>query len=62
MPPEIVEGEAAVMARLIDARPARDWLAFWDGVSTLSRSALAANLDRKQAVISSFLDLEQLEA
>jgi len=62
LPTPVVTEEAAPLARLAAARPAPDWVRFWEEVTNLGRRSLAANLDRKQAVISAFLTLETAEA
>lgn len=65
-PPEIVAGEAALMARLAGAGagaggggPALDrWLEVWEKIRRLVDQADSANLDRKQVVLQTFLSLE----
>jgi len=62
LPPPVVAEEAGPMERLAASRPARDWVTYWEEVTSLARRSLAANLDRKQAVISAFLTLETAES
>lgn len=56
--PEVVAGEAALARRLLEGRPLAQWLGLWEKISRLFARTEAANLDRKQAVLSAFLDLE----
>lgn len=56
--PEVVPGEGALAARLLAGRPLAQWLGLWEKISRLFARTEAANLDRKQAVLSAFLDLE----
>ncbi|MEQ9607104.1 MAG: DNA polymerase III subunit delta' [Kiloniellaceae bacterium] len=56
--PEVVDGEAALARRLLEGRPLAQWLGLWEKISRLFARTEAANLDRKQAVLSAFLDLE----
>ncbi len=55
---EVVAGEAALAERLLAARPLAQWLGLWEKISRLFARTEAANLDRKQAVLTAFLDLE----
>jgi len=57
-PAEVVPGEAALAERLLAGRPLAQWLALWEKISRLFARTEAANLDRKQAVLTAFLDLE----
>jgi DNA polymerase-3 subunit delta' len=57
-PPEVVAGEAALAERLLAGRPLAQWLGLWEKISRLFARTEAANLDRKQAVLTAFLDLE----
>ena len=60
MPVEVIPGEAVLVERL-GARPRLEqWLALWEKVSRLLARAGALNLDRKQVVLSAFLELEAL--
>ena len=54
--------ERELMARLLDWRPASFWLAFWERLGRHAQSAERVNLDRKQVVLSAFLELETLVA
>jgi DNA polymerase-3 subunit delta' len=56
--PEVVAGERALAERLLAGRPLAQWLGLWEKISRLFARTEAANLDRKQAVLSAFLDLE----
>lgn len=56
--PEVVPGERALAERLLAGRPLAQWLGLWEKISLLYARTEAANLDRKQAVLSAFLDLE----
>tara|TARA_R110002072_G_scaffold150510_4_gene298919 strand:+ start:2227 stop:3330 length:1104 start_codon:yes stop_codon:yes gene_type:complete len=59
-PAEIIDGEAAVMERLIARRGLAPWLALWENLTRLFARAEASALDRKQVMVSAFLDLENL--
>jgi DNA polymerase-3 subunit delta' len=50
--------DVALMERLLAWRPANLWLCFWDRLGTLARDAEALNLDRKQVILTAFLELE----
>ena len=53
---EVVPGEAALTARLI--QPGLEpWLKAWEKVSVLTARADAVNLDRKQVVLNAFFEL-----
>jgi DNA polymerase-3 subunit delta' len=54
----VVAGERALAERLLAGRPLAQWLGLWEKISRLFARTEAANLDRKQAVLSAFLDLE----
>lgn len=56
--PEVVPGEAALAERLLAGRPLAQWLGLWEKISRLVARTEAANLDRKQVVLTAFLDLE----
>ncbi|WP_193370735.1 DNA polymerase III subunit delta' [Pelagibius marinus] len=56
--PEVVPGEAALAQRLLEGRPLAHWLGLWEKISRLFARTEAANLDRKQVVLTAFLDLE----
>lgn len=55
---EVVPGEAELARRLLAARPLAQWLGLWEKISRLFARTEAANLDRKQVVLTAFLDLE----
>ena len=61
-PAELVAGEGALMARLLARHGLAPWLPLWDKITRLFAQADAANLDRKQVVITAFLDLEAASA
>ena len=61
-PGEVVAGEAALMARLLERRSLAQWLALWENWGRLFARAEGANLDRKQVVVTAFLELEALAA
>jgi DNA polymerase-3 subunit delta' len=50
--------DVALMERLLAWRPANLWLCFWDRLGVLARDAEALNLDRKQVILTAFLELE----
>ena len=56
--PEVVAGEGALARRLLEGRPLAQWLGLWEKISRLFARTEAANLDRKQVVLTAFLDLE----
>ena len=56
--PEVVAGEGALMERLLARRPLAHWLGLWEKITRLFAQAEAANLDRKQVVITAFLEYE----
>ncbi len=56
--PEVVAGEGALAGRLLEGRPLAQWLGLWEKISRLFARTEAANLDRKQVVLTAFLDLE----
>jgi DNA polymerase-3 subunit delta' len=56
--PEVVPGEADLAHRLLAGRPLAQWLGLWEKISRLFARTEAANLDRKQVVLTAFLDLE----
>lgn len=58
-PPEILAGEGALLARLTQAPGSlARWLPLWDKITALFAQADAVNLDRKQVVLSAFLELQ----
>ncbi len=56
--PEVVPGEGALAQRLLEGRPLAQWLGLWEKISRLFARTEAANLDRKQVVLTAFLDLD----
>ncbi len=59
--PEVVtEGEGQVLGSLAGRGSLAEWLALWDKVSHLLARVESANLDRKQALLAAFLELEAL--
>ena len=60
LPGEVVPGERALMARLAGRRSLEQWLALWEKLGRLFASAEGVNLDRKQVVVTAFLELEAL--
>lgn len=62
---EAIEGagpETALMLRLYGRGNLARWLALWDKISRLFARAEALNLDRKQVVLTAFLELEAATA
>lgn len=57
-PPEIAGGETALMRRLVDRAGLDRWLEVWEKTDRLIARADAANLDRKQTLLSVFRTLE----
>ena len=58
--PEIVEGEAACMQRLLERRGLDQWLDLWEKMARLFAAVEGVNLDRKQAWVGAFLEIEEL--
>ena len=58
LPPEVVAGEGALMARLLERRGLAQWLELWEKVMRLFARADRAKLDRKQVILTAFLELE----
>ena len=61
-PTEIMAGEGRLIERLTAAHGLDRWLEVWEKVARLFATAHSANLDRKQAVLSAFLALDDLAA
>ena len=57
-PAEMVPGEAAAMARLLQGRSLDRWLELWEKTSRLFARTEGANLDRRQVWVAALLDLE----
>ena len=55
---EIVAGEGAALARIAKARGLDRFVALWEKASRLIARADSVNLDRKQVMMSAFLELE----
>ena len=62
LPAEILPGERNLMRRLLERRDLAQWLALWEKLGRLFAGAEGANLDRKQVVVTAFLQLEALTA
>jgi DNA polymerase III subunit delta' len=58
LPAEIVAGEGGAMERLLARRPLAQWVPVWEKTARCLSRTETANLDRKQAVIATFLDIE----
>jgi DNA polymerase III subunit delta' len=56
LPAEIVPGEAAAMRRLLDRAGLDQWVALWEKITLLFAQADGLALDRKQVVLTAFLD------
>ena len=61
-PVDVFEGEAAIRERLLSRGNLEQWLTVWENLTALFQRTERANLDKKQAVIAAFLDLERLAA
>lgn len=62
MPMEVVRGEANVIERLLGLAPLEDWLDLWEKTIRLFRQAEERHFDRRQVVLSLFLDIEAMAA
>jgi DNA polymerase-3 subunit delta' len=60
VPEGVTVGEGPVLSGLAARGSLADWLALWDKVSHLLARVESANLDRKQALLAAFLELEAL--
>jgi len=60
VPEAVGEGEGPVLRGLAARGSLAEWLALWDKVSHLLARVESANLDRKQALLAAFLELEAL--
>jgi DNA polymerase-3 subunit delta' len=56
----VTDGEGPVLDGLAGRGSLAEWLALWDKVSHLLARVESANLDRKQALLAAFLELEAL--
>jgi len=59
-PEDVMEGEGPLLRSLAGRGSLAEWLALWDKVSHLLARVESANLDRKQALLAAFLELETL--
>ena len=50
------------MQRLVKRRGLAPWLALWENLDRLFARTESANLDRKQVLITAFLEIEALAA
>ncbi|MEX2628633.1 MAG: DNA polymerase III subunit delta' [Tistlia sp.] len=57
-PPEVVPGEAELIARLLQRSSLESWLQLWERLSGLFSRTEGASLDRKQAILTAFLALQ----
>ena len=53
-PVDVIEGEGAVMQRLLDGHPLAEWMALWENLGRLFDQAERASLDRKQVMLTAF--------
>ena len=60
LPADVVSGESDVMTRLLARRGVDQWLGLWERLSGLFARTGSANLDRKQVVLTAFIDLQTL--
>ncbi len=59
MPEDRIEGEGALMQRMLDAAPLDQWTEVWENILTLLQRADSVHLGRKQVIISIFLRLAE---
>ena len=57
-PSEVVAGEGDQMVQLAGRADLEQWLSLWEKIAGLFRRAERVNLDRKQVVLTAFLDLQ----
>jgi DNA polymerase-3 subunit delta' len=57
-PGDVVGGEGEAATRLAARADLEQWLGLWEKVAGLFRRAERANLDRKQVVLTAFIDLQ----
>ena len=62
LPAEVVPGEGLLMQRLLERRDLAQWLGLWEKLGRLFDRAGSVNLDRKQVLVTAFLELEALAA
>lgn len=60
LPPELVTGEAEVMARLATAGSLDQWIEVWEKINRLFARASRVNLDRKQVLLNAFFALARV--
>jgi DNA polymerase-3 subunit delta' len=60
LPPELVAGEAEVMARLATAGSLDQWIEVWEKINRLFARASRVNLDRKQVLLNAFFALARV--
>ena len=60
VPESVTAGEGPVLSGLAARGSLAEWLVLWDKVSHLLARVESANLDRKQALLAAFLELEAL--
>ncbi|MDX1711148.1 MAG: DNA polymerase III subunit delta' [Rhodovibrionaceae bacterium] len=61
-PTEVVAGENALADRLLAARGLDRWLSLWEKINRLFDRAERANLNRKQVIVTAFLELRSQSA
>jgi DNA polymerase-3 subunit delta' len=61
-PDEVVSGEGEAMRRLLDRASLEQWLELWEKIGRLFGRAERANFDRKQVVLTAFLEIDALTA
>jgi len=57
LPPEVVPGESEAVRRLLDRVALEQWLELWEKNAKLIDQATQRHLDRKQVVLTLFLDI-----
>ncbi len=62
LPEDAMPGERDIMARLLARRSVDQWLDLWEKLSSLFARTEGANLDRRQVVVTAFIDLQTLSA
>jgi len=58
MPANLVAAEAEIIQELLSWHPLARWLDLWEKISRLKARCESVNLDRKQVVVTAFLELE----
>ena len=59
-PPDVLPGDSAILTGRVGRTALAQWLALWEKISRLFARAEGANLDRKQVVLTAFLEIESL--